>query len=299
MSINDNDMKDSKAIYWLLSRFICIAISMSLVGAVAQARTADLQKLSGARLIENPSNDGDSFLVEAKGRQYHIRLYYVDCPETSAGSRADAQRVREQMRYFGLANAEEVIKSGNDAKKYVEQVLSKPFVVHTAFANAMGRSSQGRVYGFVTTAGGEDLGSLLVKNGLARTEGVGRKTPEGMPRAEMIDKLHDLEGSAMLKWMGIWAKSNADKMTELRDEQRSEDHKLKEVQEQVKEAGAPHTLLDVNKASKEELTAINGIGPVLAERIIAGRPYKDTNDLLRVKGIGKAKLEKIRPYFKH
>ena len=51
--------------------------------------------------------------------------------------------------------------------------------------------------------------------------------------------------------------------------------------------------------SKEELTAINGIGPVIAERIIAGRPYKDTNDLLRVKGIGKAKLEKIRPYFKH
>jgi len=41
---------------------------------------------------------------------------------------------------------------------------------------------------------------------------------------------------------------------------------------------------------------INGIGPVLAERIIAGRPYKTIDDLLKVKGIGSKKLEKIRPY---
>jgi competence ComEA-like helix-hairpin-helix protein len=60
---------------------------------------------------------------------------------------------------------------------------------------------------------------------------------------------------------------------------------------------SPQSLLDLNTASKEELMSINGIGPVLSARIIAGRPYKSVDDLLKVKGIGQKKLEKIRPYF--
>jgi len=55
--------------------------------------------------------------------------------------------------------------------------------------------------------------------------------------------------------------------------------------------------LDLNTATERELQSIRGIGPVLAERIIAGRPYKTVDDLLKVKGIGPKKLEKIRPYF--
>ena len=56
-------------------------------------------------------------------------------------------------------------------------------------------------------------------------------------------------------------------------------------------------LLDLNTASKEELMSINGIGPVLSARIIAGRPYGTVDDLLKVKGIGPIRLEKFRPYF--
>ena len=56
-------------------------------------------------------------------------------------------------------------------------------------------------------------------------------------------------------------------------------------------------LLDLNTASREELMAINGIGPVLSGRIIAGRPYKAVDELLKVKGIGTRNLEKFRAYF--
>jgi len=45
------------------------------------------------------------------------------------------------------------------------------------------------------------------------------------------------------------------------------------------------------------LQSIRGIGPVLAERIMAGRPYGTIDDLLKVNGIGQKKLEIIRPYF--
>jgi competence protein ComEA len=44
-----------------------------------------------------------------------------------------------------------------------------------------------------------------------------------------------------------------------------------------------------------ELGALPGIGPVIARRIIEGRPYRSVDELERVKGIGKKRLEEIRP----
>lgn len=51
----------------------------------------------------------------------------------------------------------------------------------------------------------------------------------------------------------------------------------------------------LNRASQAELEALPGIGPKLAERILAGRPYASVDDLDRVKGIGPATVRKLRP----
>lgn len=59
----------------------------------------------------------------------------------------------------------------------------------------------------------------------------------------------------------------------------------------------PQGLVDLNNAIKEELMSVNGIGPVLSALIIAGRPYRTVDDLLKIKGIGPKKFENIRPYF--
>lgn len=56
--------------------------------------------------------------------------------------------------------------------------------------------------------------------------------------------------------------------------------------------------VDLNKATLEELEAIKGVGPALAERIIAYRnehgKFKTADDLMGVRGIGQSKFERIK-----
>lgn len=60
--------------------------------------------------------------------------------------------------------------------------------------------------------------------------------------------------------------------------------------------------VSLNLATAEELERLPGIGPVLARRIVEDRSrngqYTRLEDLLRVKGIGPKKLERLRPYLR-
>ncbi len=60
--------------------------------------------------------------------------------------------------------------------------------------------------------------------------------------------------------------------------------------------GAPRTAVNVNTADLSALESVPGIGPVLARRIVAHRPYRSLDELLRVPGIGPKSLERLRPY---
>ncbi len=63
----------------------------------------------------------------------------------------------------------------------------------------------------------------------------------------------------------------------------------------VAEAGKT---VNINQATAEQLTTINGVGPVMAQRIVEFRQkngaFKKVEDLLSVKGIGEKKLDKMR-----
>jgi competence protein ComEA len=57
--------------------------------------------------------------------------------------------------------------------------------------------------------------------------------------------------------------------------------------------------LNINTATKSDLVKLPGIGEVTAERILAYRndvgPFSAVEDLRKIRGISKLKLEKLRP----
>ncbi len=112
----------------------------------------------------------------------------------------------------------------------------------------------------------------------------------------MYERLKDIESAAMLKRLGVWAKSNPDRIAELRAEQRKEDAELEQLWKEAGGKQGPQRPIDLNTASIEELQTINGLGPVLAARIVAGRPYKGVDELDAIKGFGPKKLDKMRPH---
>ncbi|MCS7049549.1 MAG: helix-hairpin-helix domain-containing protein [Verrucomicrobiae bacterium] len=267
------------------------AIGLLAVTALA----VEWQTFKDCRWVEHRGNDGDSFRVVCGERELHVRLYFVDCPETVVVTDADAKRIREQARYFGLTNMQRVVHFGREAREFTARLLAEPFTVHTAFADAMGRSAEPRVYALVTTHDGRDLGTELVRSGLARAFGAKRTTPDGRSGDRVMADLQDLERQAMLQRAGIWAETAADLLAELRAQQRSEDEQLEGIRVALRDE-PPSEPVDLNRATSRQLQAIPGIGPVLAERIVSHRPYERVEDLLRVPGIGERLFQRIKPY---
>jgi comEA protein len=62
----------------------------------------------------------------------------------------------------------------------------------------------------------------------------------------------------------------------------------------------PAKPVNLNTATIEELEQLPGVGPVTAKDIIQFRkksgPFRSVNDLLAIRRISKARLEKLRPY---
>ncbi len=74
----------------------------------------------------------------------------------------------------------------------------------------------------------------------------------------------------------------------------------KEISETAESGNQFHNSekVNINTASWEELTALDGIGDVLAKRIVAYReqngPFSSAEDLMEISGIGEKKFQAIR-----
>jgi competence protein ComEA len=263
---------------------VVLALGFALTHFVA---AATLSTLSNVQFVTAASYDGDSFHARSGPTQLVVRLYAVDCPESSASS-LTLSRVREQMRYFGHTNPALTVTYGAKAAAFTRRTLARPFTLHTVFASALGSSQGGRVYAFVTTADGDDLGALLVQNGLARVRGLCRPAPDGASSEELADRLADAEVAAILARRGVWSVSDPDVLVVLRAAERAEAQTLAALHQAIRDAAPP---VNVNAASVEELQKLRGVGVKRAELIVRHRPYKSLDDLVAVKGVPRSVVD--------
>lgn len=84
------------------------------------------------------------------------------------------------------------------------------------------------------------------------------------------------------------------------EERPSLDEVIKETERFVRE-DRRNLIVDISTASEEELQFLPGIGPSIAKRIIdyrKNRRFGTKEEIMRVKGIGKAKYERLKDYIK-
>lgn len=283
---------------WMVTLFFFTFFFDSLL-----AQSTPLNRLENCTLAPTDWADGDSFRIETEqGDEHTIRLYGADCIEWHVTDESDARRLREQRRYFGITESggspQESIRiakeHGELAAKAVRKLLSEPFTVFTAYADARGDGKYKRIYGFVVTSNGRDLSEQLVELGLARAYGVSRETYHQLTRDEYRETLRDFELIAARQNRGVWGHTIWENLSKERQEQRNEDREMS-----LATGSAPlldGQSLNPNLAARDELMRLPGIGETLANRIIEGRPYEDVDDLTRVNGIGEATLGQLRQF---
>ena len=265
-----------------------------------------LLRFDNCKFIETQWGDGDSFLVEnAKGKQFTLRLYGVDCLESHVHDDTDARRLRTQRRYFGISafggdaatSIAEAKRLGAEAADFVSNELKEPFSVITAFSDARGDGRYKRYYGFITTSKGQDLAEQLVRLGHARAFGVNRSTIDGRSREEHKESLKDIEFQAAIRSVGAWKDTDWDALPEERRAEREEAAEL-ELAKGTPQPLDPDQKISLNNAPRDVIMRLPGIGEGLANRIIEGRPYKSVDSVIEVDGIGSGKLAKISPFLK-
>lgn len=151
-------------------------------------------------LIENESNDGDSFHVRVDKRKYIFRLLWVDAPETEMRY---PERVAEQAAYFGIT-PQDAIKVGKEAARFSADFLKNGFTVLTQFDDAMGASRKDRDYA-ILKVGDAYLMEALVSNGLARIYGLEELPEDGPSVTLMRVRLRRAEEDAKKNRRGAWA----------------------------------------------------------------------------------------------
>ena len=125
-----------------------------------------------------------------------------------------------------------------------------------------------------------------------------RILPWGLPSIDFVDigdrprRAEPVQVQSKLEYGGATPVSDSvitDKLTEKPGKEHTRKSRKKKA--------IVHFPLKINTATVDELCALKGVGPKLAEKIIAFReakgPFKTGADLQKVPGIGKKKLEGI------
>lgn len=112
-----------------------------------------------------------------------------------------------------------------------------------------------------------------------------------------LNKAGGITENADISRLDIYRKLiNGDKII-IPSKQKEQEDKVDIKEEQTEEITEEKIKININKSSKEELIKLKGIGEKTAENIIEYRErkqFEEIEEIMEVKGIGKAKFEGIK-----
>lgn len=309
---------------------------MLLVSVVSAEARGPWIELKNCRLSANEANDADSIHVKAGAKEYIFRLYFVDAPETDAGfpERVAEQGKYFGIRPDQAIQLGNYAK--NFTKQKLAAPFTVRTTMQDALGRskkqrfyAFIQTSEGDLGELLVANGMARVhGTSAAPTGFSSAERQRRK----LQRLEREAKQQKVGGwgasagrlAARLPKEPAKAGSSFDSF--FHPERVAAAMKAEDEQEPETPLATPATSLapaartmpspaaaatglapkpstnssgklDPNTATEAELKNIKGVGPVLAGRIIAARPFKSADDLRRVKGVGEKTYEKIRPHF--
>jgi len=132
---------------------------------------------------------------------------------------------------------------------------------------------------------------------LERRANVGRKVSI-TPRMRWLIVCLCLVGSCLMLLTGCTSCSKEQTPDQIRQETANATAKLKSdtvaVAKGIKDGATRPNTIDVNAASKTELTSLPGVTDAVAERIINGRPYDNTDQLVTKRVVTADEYDKIK-----
>ena len=175
-------------------------LGVFLLAATAPCSADKWRMYENCALVPNDANDGDSFHVKVKRREYIFSLYFADCAETDDSV---PDRVKDQAEYWGISE-KAAIRLGKDAAKFTREFLKDGFTVWTLLHEAMGRSEKDRYYA-VVMVGEKNLAEELVRNGFARIYGQDTDLPDGTRSTTFWWRLKTAEREAKKNRLGAFS----------------------------------------------------------------------------------------------
>jgi endonuclease YncB( thermonuclease family) len=167
------------------------------------------ERLDRCEYVEGAHSDGDSIEIRPQGKHYVFRLYFVDCVEKNPLSRV---RRGGQARYFGLNGSENTaLRAAYLASNFTRDKLREPFTIYTRWQAVEPGGDNPAVRAFVETAQGEDLSTLLVREGLAiirHGDMAISDHPRGRSSQQISEDLRRVELEARTQKRGAWGLAN-------------------------------------------------------------------------------------------
>jgi len=178
--------------------------------AAAPSQEGNYEVYHGCQLVENHSNDGDSFLVRLPGgRQEILRLYYVDTPESQFRRYKDGQtnheRIRQQAAEMGGITPEQAVEIGKQAKMFTLTLLeTSPFTIYTCWDSPFHDQRYHAFVEVIVEGKPRWLHELLIEKGIARIKTKPAPLPDGTTISIHQTHLRQLQSTARAQARGVW-----------------------------------------------------------------------------------------------